>query len=621
VECPCNSAYGGDPIIYPNTKTKKTEHNFHEVGLAACPSLEIIEIANDCFLGAKSIGINASSMVTKTVIDPTLPSGCSVTIADDVAIVYFNTVPNSSVSCSSGPVRTGRTTTSIGTTLSLKLETGSGTAGFTRSAPGVYCGANHNNVLASFTMPDKDSAPATLAKCEAFCAETDACWGCSVVCSNNSTVLCNWVAISLCGDVLTWQGLINGDISEKVRNGTVTITISGPADGWFGVGFNALHMSDQPWAIIMNDTAVIEQKLGTCGDEGHHCPGTSLPVSVTVLSSTLEKGVRTYVLSRPFLGASDLHYTFDPTVGTINFISAIGFNQNFAYHKDHTQAVISLTSTDGLPNCICDAGAVGAICTADGQTCDRFVKDCVPPPDADLLLQDNPTCNSQQYGGGLRCCVDNRTLLDTDQIVVPTLLRYHMKIRFWFQEYRPATPPQLPSHYNLDRYYIETEANAGEYDVPPAFALPNLPIVGYPDWPLNTPTPGTTCTGSCPNGPDCECIHTITYHFTMSDARLIYAGGHCHVPSCLSMELYRNDTGTPELLCRQIPQFGQGSDAKFDEAGYEMIPPCLWGDEEGLAPSFFMPAGTPLISIKRNRNTENGHYGEMASWQMRGTAF
>ena len=31
-----------------------------------------------------------------------------------------------------------------------------------------------------------------------------------------------------------------------------------------------------------------------------------------------------------------------------------------------------------------------------------------------------------------------------------------------------------------------------------------------------------------------------------------------------------------------------------------------------------LPAGVPLLSIKKNRNTYVGHYGEMASWQMRG---
>ena len=123
--------------------------------------------------------------------------------------------------------------------------------------------------------------------------------------------------------------------------------------------------------------------------------------------------------------------------------------------------------------------------------------------------------------------------------------------------------------------------------------------------------------------PNDEPLPQHRYHWAHpEDMRLIYAGGHCHAPSCLSIELFRNDTG--ELLCRQLPYYGGGDVAKdkFDEAGYVVLPPCLWGpEEEGLQASFVVPKGTPLHSIKKNRNTNMGHYGEMASWQMRGTSF
>ena len=76
---------------------------------------------------------------------------------------------------------------------------------------------------------------------------------------------------------------------------------------------------------------------------------------------------------------------------------------------------------------------------------------------------------------------------------------------------------------------------------------------------------------------------------------LIYAGGHCHAPTCISMELWNNDTG--ELLCRNIATYG-GSGARtiaggrFDEAGYLALPPCLWGSaHEG--PSRSAPAPHP----------------------------
>lgn len=105
------------------------------------------------------------------------------------------------------------------------------------------------------------------------------------------------------------------------------------------------------------------------------------------------------------------------------------------------------------------------------------------------------------------------------------VLRYHMKWRVWFQEYMPPggtpggggasmvenPPPRQPaSHANLVRLYWQSEGNAGEYDVPPAFKRDEeFPILGYPDWPVGKPTPGTSCTGDCPNGDDCDCHHEI----------------------------------------------------------------------------------------------------------------
>merc|ERR1712139_297090 len=180
---------------------------------------------------------------------------------------------------------------------------------------------------------------------------------------------------------------------------------------------------------------------------------------------------------------------------------------------------------DGQPTAVCDGAAKGQLCSTDGGTvaqpgakgCSSFVKNCVAAPEGQLLEQANPTCNSKQYVGGLSCCHHQRIMLDADQEIRPELLRYHMKWRFWFQEYAPATATKNASHFDLPRIYYQTEAHAGEYDIPPAFALPGQPIAGYGHWPENTPTPGTTCTGTCPDGPDCECEHTITYYWEVSN--------------------------------------------------------------------------------------------------------
>ena len=413
-------------------------------------------------------------------------------------------------------------------------------------------------------------------------------------------------------------------VSAKVELNSTTakITLSGPSDAWFGVGFNASQMSDSPYTIRANSTGVYEQQIGTCGSEAEHCPGTPLDSSIDVISSKVVDNVRTVVMTRHLKGKTKKYYTFDTTAQSqINMIAAVGSSQTFAYHKAHSATVMPLLA-DNEPNCICDMGSTGMLCETNGTGCDTFTKNCVAPPAGELLAQRNPTCNSKQYAGGLRCCKHKRIMLDADQPIRPELLRYHMKFRFWFQEYK--VEGEKVSHYNLPRIYYQTEAWAGEYDIPPAFAGPGKPIPGYPNWPMNKPTPGTTCTGNCPGGADCECVHTIVYKWTVSNMRLIYAGGHCHAPACISMELYRNDTGHEmELLCRQIPVYGKGNVTvnKFDEAGYIILPPCLWGHDKGLEPSVLLPPNTPLVSVKHNRNTHMGHYGEMASWQMRGTSF
>ncbi len=508
-------------------------------------------------------------------------------------------------------------------------------------------------------------------------------------------------------------------------------------------------MADKPYALIVlpptsdktdkeqyspmgsaGPAVVAEQKLGTCGDEGAHCGGTRLDKSVHVLVNEVVDGVRHVKVTRPLKGMTDDHYSFDMGKQPyMNVMGAIGYGPTFMHHKDHQrrQLVFLSTARDGTTTkqdstCMCGEGGASsssAMCDFEGQNCDRFVKQCASSCDGyepgkgkdcgSLLEQKNPTCNSKQYAGGLNCCHHGRIMLDADQpdSKPGEMIRYRMKFRYWYEEYVPGVAdPQTgvvtkkPSHFNLPRVYFQTESNAGEYDVPPAYPMKKgYPIPGYSDWPgrlQGKPTPGTTCTGTCPDGDDCECTHTILYKwdiwmrmwmFEAADARrlrqlttlvdkqdprkketdydtiveedpdvlahdaetntlirlvksndpirLMYAGGHCHAPSCISLELYRNDTGHEmELVCRQEAILGKGDYAKdkFDDPDYIHIPPCIWRGPEGasasnetynevLNPSIVLPSGTPMVSIKKNRNTNMGHYGDMASWHMRAVNF
>ena len=365
-----------------------------------------------------------------------------------------------------------------------------------------------------------------------------------------------------------------------------TITMTGPDGVWYGVGFDAQAMENLPYAIIIDGTgAVMERKLG------NHDPGQQLKTSVKVVSNKVVDGVRTVVMTRPLQGATADHYTFNPlSQSTMPFISAVGNTSAFAIHRFKGSAMLTVTAQNGA-SCVCNAGVKGSI---NGL---GFSKNCLPEPYGDLLQQHNPTCTVEAYQGGLHCCHHQWILLDEDQNPWENIIdEYYLKFRFWYEDYDMVAP----THKNLQRVYWQTEAHAGEYDVTKA--------------PEGTP----------PN----EAIQVITAHWQVKDMvagnkdakgiELIYAGGHCHAPSCISMELYNADTG--RLLCRHIPIYGNGNvdDDKFDEKGYLALPPCLWGsEEEGLEAPTFLPFNGNMTSVKRNNNTYT-HYGEMASWQMRG---
>ena len=646
LECPCNSRYGGAKSIYGknSSETKQTIHHF-QTQTTPCGPHQTFKDAASCFAGILAINVN-NTVTNTTVNDPkTYPSGCSVSYdakTGETAAI-FNTATSSTTTCAIGTKHTGQAKSLIGVQVRVEIDATQGPVVFKSGGKGKYCTNNRQNVIGTYTMTAATVAAASVAakQCQAACTSNKQCQACSVDCPYElevgdefSNEKCLWSALPSCGPLKSWQGWIEADVLLKTK-GQVTITASGPSKAWFGVGFNAHQMVDQPYTLIVNSTGVIEQKIGTCGSEAQHCPGTHLNTTITLVSNTVLNGRRTVVVTRSTSGATQDYYSFNPTEqSTIPLITAIGNTQVFAYHKAHMPTTLALVDVDG-DTCVCDTGSIGQMCDSTGGECQQFVKNCVKSPAGSLLQQKNPTCNTETYAGGLQCCHHGRIMLDTNQEIRPELLRYHMKFRFWYQEYDlNVNGTGIASHLNLPRVYQQTEADAGEYDIPPAFAQKEHPIPGYPNYPLDTPTPGTVCTGDCGSGDNmkenCECVHSIFYKWTVGTEQspiatkkgetmsLIYAGGHCHAPSCLSITLYRNDTG--EIICSQLPIYGNGDvkNDKYDEAGYVALPPCLWGSESGLDNPIALPFGTPLLSIKRNRNTHVGHFGEMASWQMRG---
>lgn len=456
---------------------------------------------------------------------------------------------------------------------------------------------------------------------------------------------------------LTVELLLTDDEDGRQEYGNnkynkVKLTMTGPADRWFGVGFGTHDMcevpmqadecpGDGPYVIIVSAEKVVERKLD------FHGPGVVLgndsASSLTVLSNELMENhdgdlVRRVIVERPLQGATPKHYSFqDPRKNggdgesnnsedgrSLPIITAVGCDLHFGQHCGHGPAQLFFLQVD-KPTTVCETGVAGTIGGATFNDKHR----CAPFPTSDLAREGhdaNPTCSVQTYRGGLSCCRHEHFLLDKDQEIPwpDQYLEYQLKFRIYFEDYKPAEsssfnsnganevpPTPRPSHLNLVRLYWTTEAFAGEYDIIQcAKSTPRSQCVHMITSRWKVRDMLGNCSGAWCTGPD-----STDPKFTKG-IELIYAGPHCHAPSCLSMELYNSDTG--ELLCHVEPIFGSNSNEKYGEDGFVAIPPCLWGDKsEGLAPPVLLSLNTTLLSIKRNNSTL-GHTGEMASWQMRG---
>jgi hypothetical protein len=137
---------------------------------------------------------------------------------------------------------------------------------------------------------------------------------------------------------------LNANTSEAI------ITVTGPADKYFAVGFNG-ELMNETYAIVCNQNgvAVEERKLG------NHNAGDLLASSITVESSSVIDGQLTLVLKRPLAGQTADHFDFSSVVNdsSVSTIYTVGSSQSLVYHGISNRGVTSMTFSEqvtGLAN-------------------------------------------------------------------------------------------------------------------------------------------------------------------------------------------------------------------------------------------------------------------------------
>jgi hypothetical protein len=397
--------------------------------------------------------------------------------------------------------------------------------------------------------------------------------------------------------------LVDMSLDIDGANDLVTISLSGPSQYWYGVGFDASKMADLPYAIIVDGNGQVQERI-----LANHDPGHELQPSVKILSNTVTNGVRTIVLQRTLVGITPDHYNFTTSISTIPFINALGDTVDLSQHKSRSASAILLFHDNAIPTCLCGDG----VKTIAGIP---YEGDCKPEPLSDLLRDNNPTCQADSYVGGLACCLGGQFLLDADQTPPPFVDEVYFKFRFYYEDHNPAR--------HQDIYHVEWSQNGCDSGA----GGPNPMGCKHIEYDIVKGTSSAMgkntqmFTSTFPAGgmleEKCEPIDGQCMDGSKvgpKGFKLMMAAAHCHAPNCIRQELRNVDTG--EVLCVGVPVHGQSEDV-FDEAGYLYIPPCIWGTvEEGLFPPPIFQKNTTLQMITFYNSTY-GHPGQMGIWQMK----
>jgi hypothetical protein len=383
----------------------------------------------------------------------------------------------------------------------------------------------------------------------------------------------------------------------------VTLTLSGPAQYWFGAGFGGSKMADLPYAIIVDGHGdVTERKLAD------HDPGTLLQSSLKVLNQTTLNGVRTVVLQRALLGATADHYSFSATVATINIVNALGSTVDLQQHTKRGAISLLLFPVDTTAACLCSSGGG----TINGIP---YNADCKSEPLSDLLRDNNPTCQVSSYVGGLACCIHGQFLLDADQTPPPFVDEVFFRFRFYYEAY------DLTKHHEMNHVeWAQNGCDSGsggpnsmacshiEFDVVKGVGSHEGPDVQI--FESTFPARGMLATSCSMEAGQCFDGSKVG----PGGFKLVMAATHCHAPNCLRQELINVDSG--ETLCLTKPVHGQ-SEEIFDEAGYLFAPPCTWGTpQEGYLPPPVLFPNTTLKMVTAFNSTYS-HPGQMGIWQMK----
>lgn len=137
--------------------------------------------------------------------------------------------------------------------------------------------------------------------------------------------------------------LMTGKID--VNTSTVTLTMTGPANSWFGMGFGATSMSDGTGDVVLFDGTTLSDRQFT---GSFSAPNVDATQNWTLISNTVNGSDRTIVGTRLLNTGDPNDYIFTNSASPLVLVYARGQSLIIAYHGGDSCGTTNTNLTLGL---------------------------------------------------------------------------------------------------------------------------------------------------------------------------------------------------------------------------------------------------------------------------------
>ena len=126
---------------------------------------------------------------------------------------------------------------------------------------------------------------------------------------------------------------LTANINIDNDTGTTTLTLAGPSDKWFGIGFGNSNMNGTD--IFMTNGSSIRDAYSTSNGQPQADSSTNESGDWTLVSNTVSSGTRTIVATRANDTGNSNDYTFSASAGSLTVIWAVGASST-TYASGHS---------------------------------------------------------------------------------------------------------------------------------------------------------------------------------------------------------------------------------------------------------------------------------------------